>query len=114
MTDEARPTGGSRGHTDKEPLIHEMMGLFEQIMRRMREEQDEENEWLIQNCRNPELIGILRDDGYDAACFKRDRRTGTGERDHGLQTCRHPAGQRFQNNAQAGRTEARAQAVSSR
>ncbi|GIP32523.1 MarR family winged helix-turn-helix transcriptional regulator [Paenibacillus sp. J2TS4] len=47
--------------TDKLPLITEVMGLFEQIGKRMQTEDDEERRWLIQHCTDPALDKLLKD-----------------------------------------------------
>ncbi|KEQ27879.1 MarR family winged helix-turn-helix transcriptional regulator [Paenibacillus tyrfis] len=53
-----RPAGSQ---DSKEPLIRQVITLFGQVQRRMEAEDDEERQWMAQNCDNAAIVGLLKD-----------------------------------------------------
>ncbi|MDO3680353.1 MarR family winged helix-turn-helix transcriptional regulator [Paenibacillus ehimensis] len=55
-------SGRRAGEQDsKEPLIRQIMELFGQVQRRIEAEDDEERQWMVRNCDNAAIVGLLKD-----------------------------------------------------
>ncbi|KQL44997.1 MarR family transcriptional regulator [Brevibacillus choshinensis] len=45
----------------QDPLIQEIIGLFGKIQKRFETEDDEERKWLVENCKNPVIVDLLKE-----------------------------------------------------